>query len=115
YRIVSELPFNVLCSAPVSASQSMTVRSYDPDASRLPSGENATDQTGSESPFNVLFSAPVSASQSMTVRSDDPDASRLPSGENATDRTGPEWPSRACKEGFQPSSTAGKHLIQEGI
>jgi hypothetical protein len=38
------------CGAPMAASQSRTVLSREPDATSLPSGEKATDQTASEWP-----------------------------------------------------------------
>src|SRR5271155_4890001 len=82
----------VWCAAPVVECQSLTVLSYDPDASVLPSGDNATVITPSEWPLSAQPSAPVVESQSLTVISYDPDASVLPSGENATAITLFEWP-----------------------
>jgi hypothetical protein len=49
---------SVIYSAPVSASQMRTVLSSEPEASRLPSPENATDQTQDVWPSSVVCSAP---------------------------------------------------------
>src|SRR5947209_4705520 len=58
-----------------------------PDATSLPSGENATDQTEPELPSSVCRAPPVPASQSLTVWSSESDATSLPSGENAAEQT----------------------------
>ena len=68
----------------MTASQSLTVLSDDPDATTLPSGEKATDQTAFEWPLSVCSAVPVTASQSLTVSLYDPDATTLLSGEKAT-------------------------------
>src|SRR5262249_2515950 len=73
--------------APVAASQSHTVLSSAPVARVLPSGETATEETGSVYPSSMSVSAPLATFQSRTVLSSEPDASTLPSGENATDLT----------------------------
>src|SRR4051794_31771574 len=65
-----------------TGSQSLTVPSLDPDATSLPSGENATAE--GKWPLSVPRTAPVAGSQSLTVPSPDPDATSLPSGEKAT-------------------------------
>ena len=75
-----------------SWSQSLIIISYDPDATSLPSGENATAATGLEWPSSVGRGAPVARSQSLTVLSRDPDASSPPSGENAMAQRHSEWP-----------------------
>jgi protein-tyrosine phosphatase len=61
-----------------------TVLSNDADATRLPSGVNATSKTPTPWPSSSLTSAPVAASQSLTVLSADPNDASRPSGENAT-------------------------------
>src|SRR5947207_7892908 len=101
----------VACSVPVSASQIRTVLSCEPDASRRPSGEKATDETDDVWPCSVACSVPVSASQIRTVLSYEPDASRRPSGEKATDQTDDVWPCSVCKHWLQFSSTSGLVLI----
>jgi hypothetical protein len=65
-------------------SHSLTVLSYDVDASVLPSGEKATTMTIPKWPSRVYSSSPELASHSLTVLSHDPDASVLPSGEKTT-------------------------------
>jgi hypothetical protein len=70
------------------------VLSSDPDASSLPSGENATALTHSKWPSSVCNEAPMARSQSLIILSDDldpndldaddPDANNLLSGENVT-------------------------------
>src|ERR1700750_25016 len=74
----------------------MSCRSRDPDATSLPSGENATVLTENEWPSRVCTVWPVAGSQSRTVLSRDPDAISLPSGEDATALTAGEWSSRVC-------------------
>ena len=59
---ISEWPSSVRCSAPVAASQSRTVLSYDPDTTSRPSGEKATDLTVSEWPSSVCCSELVTVS-----------------------------------------------------
>jgi hypothetical protein len=50
------------CGAPVAVSQSRTVSSPEPDATSLPSGEKATDQTQPEWPMSGSpYGAPVAA------------------------------------------------------
>jgi hypothetical protein len=61
-------------------------------ASRLPSGENATDLTVLVWPVSGLPTAWwVAGSQSATIPAALPVAIKLPSGEKATDHTKPEW------------------------
>src|SRR5437762_1612033 len=72
--------------------QSQTILSSDPDATSLPSGENATAKIEHEWPSSVWLTSPVAVPQSLTVLSPDPDATSLPSCENATAKTQPEWP-----------------------
>ena len=56
-----------------------------------PSGENATDATGSVCPSSVAISVRVATSHSLIVPSStaypDPEARVAPSGENATELT----------------------------
>ncbi len=68
-------------------SHTFTVRSMLADASRFPSGLNATLKTALVCPFNVSDSAPLVASHTFTVASLLADASRFPSGLNATLQT----------------------------
>ncbi|RYP17406.1 hypothetical protein DL765_004536 [Monosporascus sp. GIB2] len=88
----SPWPASVDRHAPVAASQTLTMRSPEPDASRLPSAEKATELTQLRWPSSVDRHAPVAASQTLTVRSQEPDASRLPSAEKATEVTESLWP-----------------------
>src|SRR5277367_5538803 len=82
-RMVAPTP-KVCSGAPESASQSLTVSSYEADASSLPSGEKATALTPEICPSSVCSGVPEPASQSLTVLSYEADASSLPSGEKAT-------------------------------
>src|ERR1700733_15107823 len=65
--------------------QMRTVQSDDAEATAIPVGENATDQTQSVCPSNVLTRPPVCRSQILTVASSDPDATSTSSGKNATE------------------------------
>ena len=60
-------PSIISSMAPVAASQSRAVWSYDPEARSQPPGEKATASTRFEWPFSVSSLAPVAASQSWTV------------------------------------------------
>src|SRR5256714_14053186 len=111
----AEWASRVCSGAPVADSQSLTVLSFDADATSLPSGENATALTQSEWPSSVCSGAPVADSQSLTVLSYDADATSLPSGENATAMTQCEWPSSVCSEELHSLCTFGSLLIQRGI
>ena len=83
-------PLRVSISWPVSPSHTFTVSSPLADASRLPSGLNATPDAERHAPDHVgmpLEGAdflPVAASHSFTVSSQLAEARRLPSGLNAT-------------------------------
>ncbi|KAF2003868.1 hypothetical protein P154DRAFT_411585, partial [Amniculicola lignicola CBS 123094] len=70
-----------------------TVLSLDADASRLESGEKATELTAPLWPLSVYRHVPLLTSQILTVLSRDADASQLESGEKATDKTQLLWPS----------------------
>ena len=50
-----EWPSSVCRAAPVTASQSLTVLSHEPEATVLPSGEKATELTSSEWPSSVVL------------------------------------------------------------
>src|SRR6266702_3389784 len=55
---------------------------------RWPSGENATDMTGSACLVNgPAADSPVVAIHTRIVRSEEPETMRWPSGENPTDKT----------------------------
>jgi len=95
-RVKREMPISrARWGAPVSASHTRTVLSYEPDASRRPSCEKATDQTQDVCPSSARWGAPVSVSHTRTVLSSEPDASRRPSCEKATDLTEDVCPSSA--------------------
>ncbi len=64
-------------------SQSLTVWSFDPDATSLPSGKKDTVVIELEWPLSVQSAVPVMTSQSFTVTSSDADATCIPSGEKA--------------------------------
>jgi hypothetical protein len=63
----------------------LTVLSQLPEAKYLPSGENATEVTGSLWPRSVVTSFFDYMFQSLTVLSKLPETKYLPSGENATE------------------------------
>ena len=71
-------------SAPVPTSHRRTVSSKEPEAMRLPSGENDTLKTLPPWPWSMRRSAPVPTSHRRTVSSSEPEASVFPSGENDT-------------------------------
>src|SRR5438477_633217 len=79
---------------PVSASQTRSVLSSEPDTIFFPSGEKATDQTHFVWPSNGPWMLnPVSASQTRSVLSYATHIRSFPSGEKATDLTESVWPS----------------------
>src|SRR6516162_5233796 len=100
--------------APLLASQISTVASCDADATCLPSGEKATEETELLWPSSVWRRGPLLASQILTVASCDADATCLPSGEKATEETELLWPSSVCRQGLQSSSVAGLVVIHSG-
>src|ERR1700682_903406 len=63
---------------PLAASQTMTVPSFDPDATRRPSGLQATLVTSSVCPGSANKACPFATVHSRTVWSWDPDANWLP-------------------------------------
>ncbi|KAJ7906891.1 hypothetical protein B0H13DRAFT_2333036 [Mycena leptocephala] len=86
-------PSIIVRPVPVFASQIRTAWSSELDATRVPSGENATERTKSLWPSIIVRPVPVFASQIRTAWSSELDATRVPSGENATERTTSLWPS----------------------
>jgi len=77
------MPAELVCPYAIFVSQILTVLSHDPETTRLPSGENATDVTQCVCPSNgppSIFC--VSTSQILIVLSSEPEARRFPSGEN---------------------------------
>ena len=77
-----------------TTSQILIAPPCDPETTRLPSGENATDVTQSVCPSNgPLTTSCICVSRILTVLSHDPETMRLPSGENATDVTQSSCPS----------------------
>src|ERR1700685_2243666 len=72
--------------APELASQTRTVRSFEPETIRVPSGENMTAKITSSCPRSAgSTSAPEFACHTRIVQSYEPDTIRVPSGENATE------------------------------
>ena len=97
---------------PVSASHSRTVLSSLPEASRCPSGLNATLFTASVWPVSGSpMGWPVSASHSRTVLSSLPEASRCPSGLNATLYTVSVWPVRGWPTGWPVSASHSRTVL----
>jgi hypothetical protein len=74
-------PFSSASTSPVVAFQIWTVLSSDPETTRLPSWENATDITLLVWPFSSASTSPVITFQIRTVLSCDPETTRLPSWE----------------------------------
>ena len=92
----------------VAGSHNRTLSSTLADASRVPSGLNATDQTPlvwpvSGSPTGYL----VAGSHNRTVSSSLADASRVPSALNATDNTELVWPMSGSPTGSPAPRRAG--------
>src|SRR5205085_12631788 len=73
----------------VATSQSFTLPNRSPEASSLPSGENATQNVSSPWPASSVSFLPVEASQKRMALSRPQDAIVLPSGETATSRSQP--------------------------
>ena len=71
--------------------------SSDPEASRVPSGDQATELTPSEWRSRVAASSPDDGSQSLTVLSSLPEATRRPSGDQATEPTHAACLLKVCK------------------
>ena len=83
-------PSSTFCTSPVDESHTRTNLSLEPETTRLPSGENATDQTESVWPSSTFCTSPVDESHTRTDLSDEPETMRLPSGENATAYPSPD-------------------------
>jgi len=80
---------------PDAASHNRIVLSLEPETMRVPSGENATDETQPECPCRGLpMAVPDAASHNRIVLSPEPETMCVPSGENATDETQSECPCR---------------------
>ena len=97
----SPWPSRVASSAPCSRSQTLSVRSYEPETARRPSGVTATALTPAPWPSRVRqLSAPCSRSQTFqrpVVH--EPETARRPSGVTATALTrrhGPRGCAAAC-------------------
>ena len=108
------LILSVCRHSPLLASQTLTVLSFDADASRAESCEKATDQTQRLWPSSVCRHSPLLASQTLTVVSCDADASRAESCEKATELTALLWPSSVCRQALHLSSIAGFIVIHFG-
>src|SRR5262245_3898992 len=76
------------------ASEIFTVVSLLEEASRRPSGLNATPVTPMLCPRSVRTSSPLAVSQSFTLKSSLPEASRRPLGLKATQVAPRLWPFR---------------------
>ena len=86
--LYSEAPISSVCRhTPVAASQILTVRSSEADATCRESCEKATELTQSLWPSSVCRHTPVAASQILTVRSSEADATCRESCEKATELT----------------------------
>ena len=70
--------------------------SHDPEAKRVPSGENDTALPAAPWP-RVAIRSRVAMSHSLTVPSHNPEAKRVPSGENDTALTAAPWPRVAIR------------------
>ncbi|KAK4071024.1 uncharacterized protein Triagg1_6391 [Trichoderma aggressivum f. europaeum] len=116
----SSWPVNVAVASPVSGFQIFAEASIDPEARRVPSGDQATamtdlkcpiltvasadaeatppfsdqatDRTSAVWPSSVMRSLPFAAFQTLMVRSNDADPSLAPSGDQTTDVTASAWP-----------------------
>ena len=93
--------------APLLASHSLTVSSYDADASLVESCEKATDVTELLWPVYVCRHAPLLASHSLMVLSLDADASLDESREKTTKLTLSLCPSSVCRHALQSLLIAG--------
>jgi hypothetical protein len=78
--------------APLIASHSFNVLSFEPESSCLPSGENAHALTSRLWPVSEAKHAPLVASHSFNVLSFEPERNRFPSAENAHAMTAPTCP-----------------------
>ena len=83
-------------SRSVRASQSLTVLSWLPVSTRVPSGEKATEVTAAVWPASSTSCLPVAASQMMAVVSWLPVMTSRPSGEKRPQSTAQSWPASVC-------------------
>ena len=93
---------------------SLTVLSYDADATVCPSREKTTDVTQPVWPFNSCTHWPVSVVHSLTVLSSDADATVCPSREKTTTVTRSVWPSSTWKQESHFSWAGLALVIQVG-
>ena len=97
---------------PVSAFHSRTVLSAPAEASRCPSGLNATLCTASVWPVSgAPMGWPVSAFHNRTVSSALPEAIRCPSGLNATLYTASVWPVSGAPRGWPVSASHSRTVL----
>ena len=97
---------------PVSASHNRIVLSALAEASRCPSGLNATPYTGPVCPVSgAPIGWPVSASHTRTVASKLAEASRCPSGLNATLLTRPVCPVSGAPIGWPVSASHNRIVL----
>src|SRR6516162_3634937 len=87
WRTNSLFSIRVACSLPEPGFQRRIFRSQPPEASVLPSDENATQFTSAVCPVKRLISLASCHAHSRTVLSTPPEASVLPSGLKASPRT----------------------------
>lgn len=92
---------------PLLASQSLTVRFHNADASLVESCEKATELIGPLWLSSMCRHAPLFASHSFIVLSDEADASLVASCEKAIELTALLWPSSVCRHALQPLLIAG--------
>src|SRR4051794_16172599 len=108
-------------SLPAATAHSLIVLSPLAEASVLPSGLYAMDDTPSVCPLRVAFCLPVATSHSLIVLSLLAEASVLPSGLKATDDTPSVCPLRVsrrvrssavtCDNGSRPRQPTPSHTI----
>src|SRR5262249_49132434 len=89
---------------PVEASQTLTSPSAAPEASAVPSGDQATAYTLPVWPVRVLISTPAEASQILIVASSPAVAIWLWSGDQLAERTAPRCPRNCCSTVQQSTS-----------
>ena len=105
YATDIESAFNVKATQPLSTSQILAVLSLEPDTRYLPSGEKATELSGSEHPKGADAGFPLFTSQIRILPSSDPEASRALSGEKVMEVT-----LRVCPVSLNITSPSGSHI-----
>ena len=80
--------------SPLTASQTLSVLSDDPESRRAPSGLHAHEVTCQVCPQSVSRHSPLTASQTLSVLSHDPESRLAPSGLHAHEETFPAWPEK---------------------